>query len=85
MVKLNVIAALRKIYPDCVWSERNLSNLQTRFIKRCRYHYLRNLADPGDCANDPKLLLGLAIAMAEIGYGWIPEVQRRGCEIAKLI
>lgn len=57
------------------------------FKLRAARAFNRNLADPGDCAGDEKLLAGLAVAQAEIGIrtGWLPEVQRIGVAIAELI
>lgn len=48
--------------------------------------YRRLLSDPGDCEGDTALLVGSALAEAYIGKGpgWIPEVQKLGCEIADL-
>lgn len=56
-------------------------------LQRARRAFKRNQEEPGDCNGDLPLLMGLAIAQAEVGVGpgWIPEVQRIGCEIAKLI
>ena len=55
-------------------------------LQRARRAFRKNIADPGDCRGDIPLLAGLAIAQAHIGVspGWIPEVQRIGCLIAKL-
>jgi hypothetical protein len=52
--------------------------------QRARRAYRRNLADPGDCKGDEKLLAALAVAEAEIGKraGWIPEVQKMACSLA---
>jgi len=50
--------------------------------------YRKYAADPGDCAGDEPLIMGLAIADAFIGTGhpgWIPVVQKTGCEIAELV
>ncbi len=57
------------------------------FQTRARAAFLRNLAEPGDCANDSLLLAALAVAEAEVGMspGWIPEVQRVGCAIASAL
>lgn len=57
------------------------------FLARARKAMARNMAEPGDCKGDLPLLAGLAVAEAEIGRnpGWIPIVQKLGCEIAKLI
>lgn len=54
------------------------------FLARARKALLRNLAELGDCSNDIPLLVGLAIAQAEIGVrpGWIPAVQALGCRLA---
>lgn len=54
------------------------------FLARTRKAVARNLAEPGDFANDIPLLVGLAIAQAEIGMrpGWIPDVQSLGCKLA---
>lgn len=56
-------------------------------LARARRAYQKNLADPGDCAGDSALLIGLAIAQADLGIfpGWLPEVQRVGCAIARLL
>lgn len=56
-------------------------------LQRARRAFKRNQEEPGDCNGDIALLAGLAIAQAEVGVrpGWIPEVQRIGCEIAKMI
>jgi hypothetical protein len=61
--------------------------IDANFRQRARRAYRRCLADPGDCAGDDSLLIGLAIGEAVIGRrpGWIPEVQRIGCEIARLL
>ncbi len=50
----------------------------SNFKRRARAALLRNLAEPGDCANDLPMLAALAVAEAQIGRGagWIPEVQR---------
>jgi len=55
-------------------------------LQRARRAYAKNLAEPGDCGNDDCLLAGLAIAQADVGVrpGWIPEVQRIGCNIATI-
>ncbi len=68
--KLNLINAL--VY------ERQL------FLARARRALKRNLANPGDCAGDEKLLVSLAIAEAQVGrgQGWIPETQRIAILIA---
>lgn len=60
---------------------------RTSFLARCRKAFAHNLAEPGDCAGDLKLLAGLAVAQAEVGVraGWIPETQAIGCKIANLI
>lgn len=57
-----------------------------QFLARARHHFRKNMAEPGDCKGDTALLMGLAIATAHVGVGpgWIPEVQRIGCEIADL-
>ena len=57
------------------------------FLARARRAYKRNLADPGDCAGDEKLLAGLAVAQAHVGTraGWIPETQRIGVAIVNLL
>lgn len=54
--------------------------------RRFRYHWRKNLADPGDCKGMPDLLAGLALATAIVGMGpgWLPEVQRIGCKLADL-
>lgn len=41
--------------------------------------------DPGDCGGDELLLKCLAVAEAVVGRGpgWIPEVQRIGCALAR--
>lgn len=56
------------------------------FLARARRALHRNLNNPGDCAGDYALLIGLALAEAELGRGagWIPVVQKLGCEIANL-
>lgn len=56
------------------------------FVKRAKRALAFNLANPGDCAGDMPLLVGLALARAEIGCGsgWIPVVQQLGWDIAKL-
>lgn len=66
---------------------RMLAFDRTLFRQRARRAFARNLAEPGDCAGNLPLLAGLAVAEAEIGRvaGWIPEVQRIGCAIAKAI
>jgi hypothetical protein len=55
-------------------------------LARASRAYRKNLAEPGDCAGDEKLLAGLAIAEAEIGIrpGWLPECQRIGVAIAEI-
>ena len=55
-------------------------------IRRAQRAFKRNLAEPGDCAGDEKLLAGLAVAFADVGLrpGWIPETQRIGVDVAKL-
>ena len=55
-------------------------------LARARRAYVRGLRDPGVCEGDFPLLLGLAIAEAQVGHnpGWIPETQRLGVEIARL-
>ena len=57
------------------------------FIGRAEKAYRRNLRDPGDCAGDEFLLLGLSIAEADIGQGagWIPEVQKIGVRYAEIL
>lgn len=69
-IKANLIPAIR-------YDRKN-------FLSRTRKAIARNLAEPGDCANDLPLLIGLAIAQAEIGIrpGWIPAVQSLGCTLA---
>lgn len=56
-------------------------------IRRAQRAYRKNLENPGDCADLPKVLIGLAIAQADIGVrpGWIPQVQSVGCKIADLL
>lgn len=56
------------------------------FLKRAKRALAHNLSEPGDCAGDLPLLIGLSLAQAEIGQGagWIPVVQKLGCEIAAL-
>ena len=56
-------------------------------INRAWRAYQKNIDNPGDCAGDDSLLSGLAIGQACIGLrpGWIPEVQKIGCAIAKMI
>lgn len=56
------------------------------FLKRAKRALAHNLSEPGDCAGDLPLLIGLSLAQAEIGQGagWIPVVQHLGCEIAAL-
>lgn len=63
---------------------RLVSKPDINAIRRARRALRRNIFEPGDCAYDPALLIGLAIAFADIGYrpGWIPEVQRIGRAIA---
>jgi len=55
-------------------------------IRRAAAAYAGNCQEPGDCADKPAMLLGLAIAEADIGRGpgWIPAVQAVGVKIAKL-
>lgn len=71
--------AYRRGLIDCAISNRK------NFLSRARRALKRNLAAPGDCAGDPALLIGLSLAEAEIGRGagWIPVVQKLGCEIAE--
>lgn len=57
------------------------------YLARANRALRKNLAEPGDVGGDDlHLLIGLALAQAEIGMrpGWIPEVQKLGCEIADL-
>lgn len=56
-------------------------------LRAAAHYYGRNRRNPGDCAGDDAMLLGLAIAEAHVGHGigWIPEVQRIGAEIAKIL
>jgi hypothetical protein len=56
------------------------------FLARANRALKRNLAEPGDCTGDMILLIGLALAEAELGRGtgWIPAVQMLGCKIAGL-
>ena len=57
------------------------------FLRRANAAMRRNISEPGDCGDDCNLLVGLAVAESQIGRGagWIPEVQRIGCAIAKMI
>lgn len=68
-------------------SARLVSPPDANALNRARRAFRRNLAEPGDCAGDNKLLLGLAIAFADVGLraGWIPETQRVGVAIAELV
>lgn len=56
------------------------------WLQRARRHYEKAIQEPGDCAGDDKLLIGIALASAQIGVGagWIPEVQKLGVQIAEL-
>ena len=55
------------------------------FQRRASRAYQKSLLEPGDSAGDQALLLGLAIAQAQVGIhaGWIPEVQKLGVAIAE--
>jgi len=57
------------------------------FVGRAEKAYRKNLQDPGDCAGDEFLLLGLSIAEADVGQGtgWIPEVQKIGVRYAEIL
>lgn len=57
------------------------------FVQISRRIYTRNQQDPGDCAGDEFLLLGLSLAEAHIGTGtgWIPEVQKVGVRYAEIL
>jgi hypothetical protein len=61
--------------------------IDSGFVGRAEKAYRRNLQDPGDCAVDEFLLLGLSIAEADIGQGtgWIPEVQKIGVRYAEIL
>jgi hypothetical protein len=56
-------------------------------LRRASAAYKRNQAEPGDCGEDISLLIGLAIAEAEIGVGpgWMPEVQKLGVYLAQIL
>lgn len=74
------ITAAIQAYPLAVFTGGNL-------YRRAQAAFRRNLTEPGDCRGDFPLLAGLAIAEAIVGRGagWIPEVQRIGCNLAKHI
>jgi hypothetical protein len=54
-------------------------------IRRARAAYKRNVAEPGDCKGDDKMLRALAVAEAHTGRGpgWIPVVQKMAVELAQ--
>lgn len=58
--------------------------IDRNFRRRAHAAFVRNQSEPGDCAGLPLVLLGLSVAEAYVGRsaGWIPEVQRIGCQIA---
>ena len=66
---------------------REVLLIDPNFINRAEKAYRKNLQDPGDCAGDEFLLLGLSIAEADIGQGtgWIPEVQKIGVRYAEIL
>jgi hypothetical protein len=68
-------------------------HVDAELVRRARNAYRRNCNNPGDCAGDKFLLLGLSIAEAHVGTGtgYIPrvhgttEVQRYGVKYAEIL
>lgn len=58
-----------------------------RDLDRAKRIYRRLQKDPGDCGGDLLLLMALAVAESQVGRGpgWIPEVQRRACDLCREI
>ena len=90
---MNIRTAIEKILRDSCRSDgKPPFSADATFIARAKAAYRRNyesfwLENPGDCAFDKFLLLGLSIAEAHIGTGpgYIPEVQRYGVNYAEIL
>lgn len=85
---MDIRTAIEKILRDgCRSDGKPPFSADATFIARAKAAYRRNLENPGDCAGDKALLLGLSIAEAHIGTGpgWIPEVQRYGVNYAEIL
>jgi hypothetical protein len=87
---MNILEAIQKIATSKSHNTKTgYANFHAdvEFVRRAKNAYRRNCNNPGDCADDKFLLLGLSIAEAHIGTGpgYIPEVQRYGVNYAEIL
>lgn len=87
---MNILEAIQTIATSKSHNTKTgYANFQVdaELVRRARNAYRRNCNNPGDCAGDKFLLLGLSIAEAHVGTGpgYIPEVQRYGVNYAEIL
>jgi len=85
---MNILTAIKEILKNGNRPDGTPAfHASSAFVGKAKRIYARNQEDPGDCAGDEFLLLGLSIAEADIGQGtgWIPEVQKIGVQYAEIL